>query len=116
MAGPLEVTVGSGRGSGGGGPSAAGAGDGAAGRARPVRTTRAVVDYSAVKRRGKRKERSAASAAYMEASGKRRAVGGALRRRIEVGEHTVDRIVGGAYEWRDGRYKVTRVIVYDDGG
>ena len=93
-----------------------GSGDGAAGRARPVRTTRAVVDYSAVKRRGKRKERSATSTAYMEASGKRRAVGGALRRRIEVGEHTVDRIVGGAYEWRDGRYKVTRVIVYDDGG
>ena len=94
----------------------AAASDGAAGRARPVRTTRAVVDYSAVKRRGKRKERGAASAAYMEASGKRRAVGGALRRRIEVGEHTVDRIVGGAYEWRDGRYKVKRVIVYDDGG
>ena len=116
MAGPLEVTVATGGGPGGGGPSAVGAGDGAAGRARPVRSTRAVVDYSAVKRRGKRKERSAASTAYMEASGKRRAVGGALRRRIEVGEHTVDRIVGGAYEWRDGRYKVTRVIVYDDGG
>ena len=81
-----------------------------------MRATRAVVDYSEVRRRGKRKERSVAAAAYMEASGKRRATGGALRRKIEVGEQTVDRIVGGAYEWRDGRYKATRVVMYDDGG
>ena len=75
--------------------------------------SRAVFDYSEVKRRGKRKERSTA---YVDASGKRHATGVTLRKRIEVGALTIDRIVGDRYEWRDGRYKVRRVVVYDDGG
>ena len=66
-----------------------------------------------MKRRGKRKERSTA---YMDASSKRHATAVTLRKRIEVGALTIDRIVGGRYEWRDGRYKVRRVVVYDDGG
>ena len=56
------------------------------------------------------------STAYMDASGKRHAAGVTLRKRIEVGALTIDRIVGNRYEWRDGRYKVRRVVVYDDGG
>ena len=39
-----------------------------------------------------------------------------LRKRLEVGALTIDRIVGDRYEWRDGQYKVRRVVVYDDGG
>ena len=50
------------------------------------------------------------------ASASRHATGVTLRKRIEVGALTIDRIVGGRYEWRDGRYKVRRVVVYDDGG
>ena len=39
-----------------------------------------------------------------------------LGRTVEVGTVTIDRIVSGRYEWRDGRYAKKRKIVYDDGG
>ena len=39
-----------------------------------------------------------------------------LKRAIEIGDVTMERIVRGRYEWRDTRYVKKRPIVYDDGG
>ena len=70
---------------------------------RPRRAGVPVVNYSETRRRAapaQRRRKSAPSQAYMDASG---ATGGriTLHRAIEVGSVTIDRIVGGRYEWRD---------------
>ena len=39
-----------------------------------------------------------------------------LKRAIAVSDVTIERIVGGAYEWRDGAYAKRRRVVSDDGG
>ena len=40
----------------------------------------------------------------------------ALRKAIAEGVETIERIVGDAYEWRDGAYAKKRRVVFDDGG
>ena len=39
-----------------------------------------------------------------------------LYKAIEVGEVTIERVVGDTYEWRDGAYVKKRRVVFDDGG
>ena len=86
-----------------------------AGRGRPARGCAQRIDYSETKRRGPRKRKVEHSTAYMDAS---RAMGGkvVLSRAIAVGEVTIERTVGDAYEWRDAAYVKKRRIVFDDGG
>ena len=79
------------------------------------------MDYSEVKRRvvqqsGPRKRKArGAPVAYMDGAGARRGRL-TLAKAVEVGTATIDRIVGGRYEWRDGEYAKRRVVVFDDGG
>ena len=85
---------------------------------RPRRAGVPVVNYSETGRRAgpaRQKRKVAQSQAYMDASG---ATGGrvTLSRAIEVGSRTIDRIVGGRYEWRDAAYVKKPRIVFDDGG
>ena len=83
---------------------------------RPVRAGTRQVNYSEVKRRGPRGPRKTSSVVvYIYRHGD---TGGrvALRRGIVVSDITTDRIVGGAYEWRDGAYAAQRRAVNDDGG
>ena len=84
--------------------------------ARPVRAGTRQVNYSEVKRRGPRGPRKTSSTVvYVDRHGD---TGGrvALRRGIVVSDVTTDRIVRGAYEWRDGAYAEQRRAVSDDGG
>ena len=86
---------------------------------RPVRQGIPRVDYSETKRRRaaapRKRKADVVSPAYMDMSGAR---GGrvTLQRAIAVGEAAIERIVGDAYEWRDGAYEKKRRIVFDDGG
>ena len=76
---------------------------------RPRRAGVAPVNYSEVKRKAK------GGRAYMDASSVR-AGRVTLYKAIEVGEVTIERIVGDTYEWRDGAYVEKRRVVFDDGG
>ena len=81
-----------------------------------MRTGTRQVNYSEVKRRGPRGPRKTSGVVgYMDRHGD---TGGrvALKRGIAVSDVTTDRIVGGAYEWRDGAYAERRRAVSDDGG
>ena len=82
---------------------------------RPVRAGTRRINYSETKRRGPRGPRKERSAAYMDKSSD---TGGRIapRRAIAVSDVTIERIVGGAYEWRDGAYAKRRRVVSDDGG
>ena len=40
----------------------------------------------------------------------------ALSKAVEVGEATLERIVGDVYEWRDAQHCKKRRVVFDDGG
>ena len=90
-------------------------GDGRA-AARPVRAGARQVNYSETKRRGPRGPRKKCGmVVYMDRRGD---TGGrvALKRAIVVSDVTIERIVGGAYEWRDGAYAARRRAVSDGGG
>ena len=91
-------------------------GDGRAAE-RPVRAGARQVNYSETKRRGPRGPRKARRVVvvYVDRQG---GTGGrvALKRAIAVSDVTIERIVGGAYEWRDGAYAARRRVVSDDGG
>ena len=82
---------------------------------RPRRAGVAPVNYSEVKRRGPIKRKAEGGHAYMDASSAR-AGRVTLYKAIEVGEVTIERVVGGMYEWRDGAYVEKRRVVFDDGG
>ena len=65
---------------------------------RPKRKRAGPGVYSQVRRRA---EKRAKTGAYME-SGRKRAWSQAAKEAIVIGRVTVDRIVDGGYEWRDG--------------
>ena len=84
---------------------------------RPRRITVPRINYDETKRREPVKRK--AHEVNQQKTAKRRAVSGktcSLKRAVEVGDVTIERIVGGRYEWRDAGYVEKRPIVYDDGG
>ena len=76
---------------------------GTGGKQRPKRKV-PPQQYDETQRRGKRRRQY--SHAYME-SGKKRTHCN-LKNAIVIGARTVERIVNGEYEWRDGGYKKNR--------
>ena len=101
--------------------AAHGSGDGHGRAKRP----RVAVRYDETPRRrtrgaeeGTGRERSATRMQEVTRRGRRKRSRTELAAQIEVSEVLVGRIVGGAYEWRDGAYatRKRRRVVYDDGG
>ena len=83
---------------------------------RPKRACAPRIDYSQTKQRAPRKRKAEPSKAYMDASNGAARGRTVLGKAIAIGDATVERIVGQAYEWRDAAYAKKRRVVFDDGG
>ena len=107
----------------GGGSGGAGGSDASAGRSEPARDGRdgsreaeAAAEegvgegerrgrgYDEATRRAKRKKRTEGTAQARYVERRKRMWGGDIKRGIEVGPLTVERVVGARYEWRDAAY------------
>jgi hypothetical protein len=73
--------------------------------ARPKRTASCEIYYGSVKR-----AKRAVKVRYVDDDGRTRTA----RDRIQVGAATIDRIAGGAYEWRDGGHRSKRRRLFAD--
>ena len=74
-----------------------------------------VVSYDEAARRKKAKW----SGVYVDSGSKRQAIGKLQPRQIEVSPRCVERMVDGAYEWRDARCRKrgqSQSRIWDDGG
>ena len=60
--------------------------------------------YDEATRRAKRKKRTEETAQARYVERRKRMWGGGIKRGIEVGPLTVERVVGARYEWRDEAY------------